>query len=126
MAAAQDREASDYAELTDIDGIGPAVAEDILAFFAEPHKQDVLSDLDKELRVGDFKARTRANSPLSGKTIVFPDTLQAMTRSEPTGSAQAPGPTVGEQAPEKTTERVVCAHCLATRTTPENGAQNTT
>src|SRR3546814_8444794 len=104
MAAAQDREASDYAELTDIDGIGPAVAEDILAFFAEPHNLDVLSDLDKELRVGDFKARTRADSPLSGKTIMFTGTLQEMTRSEAKACAESLGAKVEGRSEEHTSE----------------------
>ena len=49
-AAAKDREGEAFAELDNIEQIGPAVAEAIADFFAETHNIDVVQDL---LRRGD-------------------------------------------------------------------------
>ena len=53
MTAAQARESDAYLELTSIEGIGPAVAEDIVGFFAERHNREVLD--------GTRRARSRSS-----------------------------------------------------------------
>ena len=90
MAAAAERENEEYAELVNIDGIGPSVADDILAFFAEAHNLNVLDDLADALDVEAFEAPVDA-SPVSGKTVVFTGTLEAMTRTEAKARAESLG-----------------------------------
>ncbi len=45
MTAAAAAESEAYRDLVNIDGVGPSVAGDLAAFFAEPHNQAVLDDL---------------------------------------------------------------------------------
>ncbi len=91
-----------YAELTAIDGIGPSVAEDLAGFFAEPHNQAVLDELEREVRVADFVAGAAVASPLAGKTVVFTGTLARMTRSEAKAKAEALGAIVAGSVSKKT------------------------
>ncbi len=102
MAAAIDRDGEAYSELVDIDQIGPAVAADILGFFAEPHNTRVLDDLAAQVRVGDFTAPETADSPLAGKTVVFTGTLDAMSRGEAKARAEALGAKVAGSVSTKT------------------------
>ena len=102
MTAAADPESDAYRELDSIDGIGPSVAADLIAFFAEPHNRAVLDDLANEVRVEDFAAPAKAGSPLAGKTIVFTGTLEKMTRSEAKARAEALGATVAASVSKKT------------------------
>ena len=90
MHAAQNQESPAYAELTGIDGIGPSVAADLLAFVHEPHNVDVLEDLAQELDVEPF-AQPATTSPIAAKTLVFTGALERMTRSEAKARAEALG-----------------------------------
>ncbi|MCH7540357.1 MAG: NAD-dependent DNA ligase LigA [Proteobacteria bacterium] len=101
MEAAEDREGEAYRELVAIDGIGPLVAADIAAFFAEPHNRAVLEELARELRVADFEAPAGA-SPIAGKTVVFTGGLETMTRSEAKARAEALGAKVASSVSAKT------------------------
>ncbi len=101
MEAAEDREGEAYRELVAIDGIGPLVAADIAAFFAEPHNRAVLEELARELRVADFEALAGA-SPIAGKTVVFTGALATMTRSEAKARAEALGAKVASSVSAKT------------------------
>ena len=101
MAAAQDREGDAWAELNNVDGIGPAVADDILAFMHEDHNKAVLDDLDRELTVEPF-VQPAGDSPVAGKTIVFTGTLEKMTRSEAKARAEALGAKVAGSVSKKT------------------------
>ncbi len=102
MTAAADPESDAYRELDAINGIGPSLAADLIAFFAEPHNHAVLDDLAKEVRVEDFTAPSKAGSPLAGKTIVFTGTLEKMTRGEANARAEALGATVAASVSKKT------------------------
>lgn len=89
------------AELENIDGIGPSMAGDLAAFFAEPHNVEVLDDLDAALDVQDFTAPA-SDSPLSGKTIVFTGTLETMSRGEAKSRAESLGARVAGSVSKKT------------------------
>ncbi|MCP5371222.1 MAG: NAD-dependent DNA ligase LigA [Hyphomicrobiales bacterium] len=102
MAAAADPDSDAYAELTNIDGIGPAVAEDLVAFHAEPHNREVLDDLAALLDVIPFEAPADTGSPIAGKTVVFTGTLEAMTRGEAKARAEALGAKVAGSVSRKT------------------------
>ncbi len=95
--AAQDTRA----DLENIDGIGPSMADDLAAFFAEPQNMAVLDDLDAALTVQDFSAPD-SDSPLSGKTVVFTGTLETMSRGEAKSRAEALGAHVAGSVSKKT------------------------
>lgn len=102
LEAAQDRSSEAYADLLNIESVGAAVADDLLAFFAEPHNQDILDKLSEELIIQDFQAPDTASSPLAGKTIVFTGTLETMSRNEAKAGAQALGAKVAGSVSAKT------------------------
>ncbi len=102
MGAAENRESEAYSELTDIDGIGPSVAEDILEFFDEAHNRAVLDDLGELLDVRNFEAPDTGSSPIAGKTVVFTGTLETVTRSEAKVRAESLGAKVAGSVSKKT------------------------
>ncbi len=102
MERANDRESDAYEDLINIDGIGPAMAEDLLAFFAEQHNREVLDDLAAELAVEDFVVEEVNDSPVSGKTVVFTGKLETLGRSEAKAKAEALGAKVAGSVSKKT------------------------
>lgn len=88
-------------ELDRIDGIGPKVATAIADFFREPHNVDIVVQFAKLLRIKDAEA-VAANSPVSGKTVVFTGTLVKLTRSEAKARAEALGAHVASSVSAKT------------------------
>jgi DNA ligase (NAD+) len=105
MQAAQDRQSEAYAELNNIEGIGPTVAAAIADFFAEPHNMKVVEALLKEVATQPLEAIDHA-SPISGKTVVFTGTLERMTRSEAKARAERLGAKVAGSV-SKNTDYVV-------------------
>ena len=101
MTAARDAESEAYGELINIDGIGPSVATDLVAFVHEAHNRTVLDELAAILDVAPFEQPTR-DSPLAGKTIVFTGTLEHMTRPEAKARAEALGTKVSGSVSKKT------------------------
>ena len=87
-------------ELGSISGIGPAIAEDLAAFFAEPHNLHTLDALETHLTITDATSNT-SDSPLAGKTIVFTGTL-TMARPEAKARAESLGAKVTESVSKKT------------------------
>ena len=102
MEKAQDRGSDAYQELIGIDGVGASVADDILAFIAEPHNRDVLDDLGRLLSVADFSQPDQAASPIAGKTVVLTGALESMSRSEAKARAEAMGAKVAGSVSAKT------------------------
>ena len=88
--------------LVSIDQIGPSVAEDLAAFFAEPHNLKVLDDLQAQLDVEDFVSAVSADSPVAGKTVVFTGSLVGMSRDEAKARAQSLGAKVAGSVSAKT------------------------
>lgn len=109
MERANDRESDAYEDLINIDGIGPAMADDLLAFFAEQHNRDVLDDLASELRVEDYIVEEADHSPVTGKTVVFTGKLETLGRSEAKAKAEALGAKVAGSVSKKTDYVVVGA-----------------
>ena len=101
LTAAQDRENPAYAELLDIDGIGPKVAEAFLDFFAEPHNLEVVERLRAQVTPDDF-VQEQTDSPVQGRTVVFTGTLEKMTRAEAKARAEALGAKVSGSVSAKT------------------------
>jgi DNA ligase (NAD+) len=86
--------------LGSIAGIGPAIAEEIVGFFAEPRNLAVLDALAAAMDVQD--AVVAAGGPLSGRTVVFTGTLATMSRDEATARAETAGAKVAKSVSRKT------------------------
>lgn len=102
MQAAADRDGEAYADLIDIDGIGPSMADDLIGFFQEPHNATVLDALAAQLSVADFIVETPSDSPVAGKTVVFTGTLERMGRAEAKARAEQLGAKVAGSVSKKT------------------------
>ena len=90
-----------FADLCNIDQVGPGMADDLAGFFGEPHNLAVLDDLAGELDVEDAEAIAAA-SPVAGKTVVFTGTLERVGRSEAKARAEALGAKVAGSVSKKT------------------------
>lgn len=77
-------------EITEIDGVGPTVAQALADFFHEPHNQTVWDDLLREVSPPDYIVETR-DSAVAGKTVVFTGKLETMSRDEAKAQAEALG-----------------------------------
>ena len=104
-AAGADRQGEAFAELDNIEGIGPTVAAAIADFFAEKHNVKVVDELLDEVAPEPLEAIDHA-SPISGKTVVFTGTLEKMTRSEAKARAERLGAKVAGSV-SKNTDYVV-------------------
>jgi DNA ligase (NAD+) len=78
------------AELTQIDGVGPVVAEALREFFHETHNAEVWDDLLQQVSPPDYIVEVKASS-VSGKTVVFTGALETMSRDEAKSQAEALG-----------------------------------
>ena len=87
---AQVGDADALAELTAIDGIGPAVVEALGDFFHEPHNVAVWEDLLSEVSPPPYLVETR-DSAVAGKTVVFTGALETMSRDEAKAQAERLG-----------------------------------
>jgi len=77
-------------ELTQVEGVGPVVAEALVEFFHEPHNQSVWDDLLSEVSPPEYVANVRA-SAVSGKVVVFTGSLETMSRDEAKAQAESLG-----------------------------------
>ena len=77
--------------LVSIDGIGSAMAKDIVEFFKEEHNLSVINDLLSVISIEEFEGIANTTSEIFGKTIVFTGTLTTLTRSEAKSKALAFG-----------------------------------
>lgn len=99
MADMQNKET---AKLVAIDGIGSAMAKDIVEFFQEEHNLETIHNLLALVTVEDYIDTTNYNSPIAGKTIVFTGTLERMARAEAKAQAQALGAKVAGSVSKNT------------------------
>ena len=68
-------------ELEAVDGVGPKIAEQLVAFFDEPRNTSVLDDLLAG-RVAIQDSEFASSSALGGKKFVFTGGLSSLTRGE--------------------------------------------
>jgi DNA ligase (NAD+) len=90
-------------------GIGPAIAEELVDFFAEPRNLETLDELAGLLTIETPAAGAGAQSAVAGRTVVFTGTLETMTRPEAKARAEALGAKVTESVSKKTDYVVVGA-----------------
>ena len=101
IKAAQKETTDAYADLVSIDGIGEVVADAVIEFFREPHNEDLVKELLKQVQVQEFKAPSQ-ESPVAGKTVVFTGTLEKMTRNEAKARAETLGAKVSGSVSKRT------------------------
>ena len=87
--------------LTNVEGIGPVVAQSLIDFFADAHNRAVWDDLLSEVQPTVFINTTRT-SAVTGKTVVFTGTLETMSRDEAKAQALALGAKVAGSVSAKT------------------------
>ena len=73
---------ADAAELAAIRGVGPAIAESVAKFFAEPANRDVCRRLIAAGVSVTHRPAPHARGPLAGKTFVLTGALRALTRDQ--------------------------------------------
>ncbi|WP_129794088.1 NAD-dependent DNA ligase LigA [Sphingosinicella sp. CPCC 101087] len=82
--------------------IGPEVANALLDFFEEPHNREVIDEiLAAGVEVEDVVHKVR-ESPVTGKTIVFTGSLEALSRDEAKAQAEALGARTADSVSAKT------------------------
>ncbi len=101
MLAATTVGSEERSALGSIIGVGPALAEELAAFFTEPRNLPALDDLAAQLTVEDA-APARADGALAGKSLVFTGTLETMSRPEAKARAQALGARVSDSVSKRT------------------------
>jgi DNA ligase (NAD+) len=96
-------------ELGSIQGIGPAIATELVEFFAEPHNLDALDALLAEVTPEETAAIEADDNPFAGKALVFTGTLETLSRQEAEARAEALGAKVTKSVSKKTDFVVVGA-----------------
>ncbi|MGI9504025.1 MAG: helix-hairpin-helix domain-containing protein, partial [Geminicoccaceae bacterium] len=110
MSAASNDDEEARAELENIDGVGPKVAEALVEFFSEDHNLEVLDDLASLGEAEPLAAPDASSvSVLAGKTMVFTGSLEEMSRAEAKATAEALGAKVAGSVSAKTDYVVVGA-----------------
>jgi DNA ligase (NAD+) len=89
------------AELSSVQGVGPAVGEALIDFFHEPHNRAALDDLLSEVSPQPFVSDAK-QTQWSGKTIVFTGSLETMSRDEAKAQAERLGARVAGSVSAKT------------------------
>jgi DNA ligase (NAD+) len=87
--------------LNEIDGIGEVVAESIVDFFGEPHNEDVVSALMRQVNAEDYKSGV-VPSQIAGATVVFTGKLERLTRDEAKAQAERLGAKVAGSVSKNT------------------------
>lgn len=119
MLIAVERENDAYHDLISIEDIGPAVAGDILAFFAEEHNVTALDDLAAQLNIAEAVRIEAGNSAVAGKAVVFTGELETMSRAEAKARAEMRGAKVVGSVSKKTDYVVAGANAGSKRAAAE-------
>ncbi len=101
-AAAQGTDSEAYAEITNIEGIGPSVAHALMSFFEEGHNTRALDALLSHLKIENAVSVPAATSAIAGKTVVFTGTLERLSRNEAKAQAERLGAKVAGSVSKKT------------------------
>lgn len=92
-----------YMNLTDIQGVGPKVAQSIIGFFSNPANQALFSALSQNgVLPQPYMHQAKSEGFFSGKTVVLTGTLSALTRDEAKARLIAQGAKVTGSVTSKT------------------------
>ncbi|HTC24671.1 MAG TPA: NAD-dependent DNA ligase LigA [Gemmatimonadales bacterium] len=90
------------AEINDVPGIGAAIAEAVVHFFAERRNRNLIERLRKAGLTFKEPAAVQEGGPLSGKTYVLTGTLPTLSRGEATALIERAGGRVAGSVSKKT------------------------
>jgi len=94
---------ADEVRLQQVPDVGPIVAQSIIAFLAEPHNREVVSQLRiSGVHWPEHAGEQTTNLRLSGKTFVLTGTLPSMSREEAKAELEALGAKVAGSVSKKT------------------------
>ena len=91
------------AELSEINGIGPVVAKDVVEWFEEKRHKDLVARLKEVLTIVAPAKVPAAKKKLEGKTFVLTGSLETMSRDEAKAKIRALGGDVSGSVSKKTT-----------------------
>ena len=97
------------AEVGEVRGIGPAIAEAVAGFFADPRNKELLKSLEKSGLTLKETATTTGPRPLADQTYVLTGTLPTLSRQQARDLIEAAGGHVSDGLSKKTTAVVVGA-----------------
>ncbi|HYU27531.1 MAG TPA: NAD-dependent DNA ligase LigA [Gemmatimonadales bacterium] len=97
------------AEVGEVRGIGPAIADAVAGFFAEPRNRKLIERLDKLGLTLKETATATGPRPLTDQTYVVTGTLPTLSRQQARDLIEAAGGHVGDSLSKKTTALVVGA-----------------
>ncbi len=95
-------------DLAALDGIGPSIIKDIKAFASSKRLMEIMTalagqgDQGGHVTVEDYVNNVKAQSPLTGKSLVFTGTLHSLTRQEGKAKVEAMGAKVMSSLSAKT------------------------
>lgn len=94
---------ADVEALCEVDGIGPEMAESVIAFFASSQGSKVVSRLeDAGLNFTQPQKEKAEDTPFSGKTVVITGTLESMGRKEAQDKVKQRGGKIASSVSKKT------------------------
>ncbi len=99
------------AQIGEVRGIGPAIAEAVAGFFKEPRNKDLIARLTKaKLRMDEPASELAGGTgPLAGQTYVITGTLPSLSRTEAGRVIEASGGHVTDSVSKRTTALIVGA-----------------
>ena len=95
--------------INEIRGIGPAIAEAVAGFFAEPRNRKLIERLEKQGLTMMEPIAASSGGPLAGQTYVITGTLPTLSRPQAKEKIEAAGGHVTDSVSTKTTAVVVGA-----------------
>ena len=96
-------------EISAIRGVGPAIAEAVAGFFAEPRNRKLIERLEKLGLTMQEPIAATSGGPLAGQTYVITGTLPTLSRPQAKEKIEAAGGHVTDSVSTKTTAVVVGA-----------------
>lgn len=87
----------------EVRGIGPTIAEAVVAFFAEPRNRELINRLREAGLKMSEPQRTAAHGPFEGHTFVLTGTFPTLSRTEATKRIEAAGGAVTGSVSKQTT-----------------------
>ena len=90
------------AELTEIDGVGPVMAQSLIDAFANPEELSAIKALVLHLDIQPAERPQQEGSPVAGLTVVFTGTLTSLSRAEAKAQAEGMGAKVSGSVSAKT------------------------
>jgi DNA ligase (NAD+) len=89
-------------EMDALDQIGDTVIDSVASFFGERHNRGMVERLVKQMKRIRDAEKPAANSPVTGKTVVFTGSLEKFTREEAKALAERLGAKVSGSVSKKT------------------------